>query len=59
MNVSERLIGTWKMLSWTRQSLQTGEITDAMGANPIGYIAYHADGRMMAFVERRKRVAPR
>jgi hypothetical protein len=37
---------------------QDRRITDAMGPNPIGYIAYHADGRMMAFVERRDRVAP-
>ena len=25
-------------------------VTDAMGASPNGYIAYHADGRMMALV---------
>lgn len=29
-------------------------VTDAMGANPNGYIAYHADGRMMALVVRPK-----
>jgi hypothetical protein len=57
MQGAESLIGTWKMQSWTRESIKTGEITDAMGPNPIGYIAYHADGRMMAFVERRSRVA--
>lgn len=38
------------MISWTRQSVATGEITDAMGPNPVGYLAYHADGRMMAVV---------
>lgn len=49
------LIGSWKMQSWTRQSVKTGEITDALGPEPIGYIAYHADGRMMASVFRRDR----
>jgi hypothetical protein len=43
------------MTSWTRKVVTTGEITDAMGADPIGYIAYHADGRMMALVVNRHR----
>ena len=49
------LLGTWKMISWTRQVAATGDISDAMGENPIGYIAYHADGRMMALVLGRDR----
>lgn len=53
------LLGSWKMLAWTRQSVATGEVTDALGPDPIGYIAYHADGRMMATVFRRERPAPR
>jgi hypothetical protein len=44
------LLGTWRMTSWTRKAVMTGEVTDAMRSNPIGYIAYHADGRMMALV---------
>src|SRR5687768_3883516 len=44
------LLGTWKMVSWTRKVLATGEVSDAMGPDPTGYIAYHADGRMMALV---------
>lgn len=53
------LIGSWKMQAWTRKSVATGEVTDALGPDPIGYIAYHADGRMMASVFRRDRPAPR
>jgi hypothetical protein len=49
------LLGTWRMLSWTRTALATGEVRDALGPDPIGTIAYHADGRMMAYVERRGR----
>lgn len=51
------IIGTWRMISWTRESVATGEVTDAMGPDPLGYIAYHADGRMMATVFRRSRLA--
>lgn len=52
------LIGTWRMTAWVRQVVATGEVSDAMGPDPVGYIAYHADGRMMALVLRRDRPAP-
>ena len=58
MSVKAALVGTWKMVSWTREVVATGEISDAMGPNPIGYIAYHAAGRMMALVLKRDRPAP-
>ncbi len=59
MTGAAALVGTWRMRSWTRRSLSTDEVSDAMGADPIGYIAYHADGRMMAFVAKRGRPRPR
>ena len=37
---------TW----WTRKAVATGVVTDVLGADAIGYIAYNADGRMMALV---------
>jgi hypothetical protein len=49
------LLGTWRMISWTKTTVATGETTDAMGSNPEGYIAYHADGRMMALVVNSRR----
>ncbi|WP_424814226.1 lipocalin-like domain-containing protein [Roseococcus sp. YIM B11640] len=55
MATADELIGTWRMLSWTRKAVRTGEVTDAMGPDPNGYISYHADGRMMALVLNRHR----
>ncbi len=52
---SDALIGSWRMLSWTRETPSTGEVRDVQGPDPVGYIAYHADGRMMAAVFRRDR----
>ena len=49
------LLGTWMMISWTQEIVSTGEMSNVMGPNPVGYIAYHADGRMMALVFRRDR----
>ena len=30
------LLGKWKMLSWKRESIETGEQTDALGPVPVG-----------------------
>jgi len=57
MTDASALIGSWRMISWTREAVATGEISDASGPDPIGYIAYHADGRMMASVFHRNRLA--
>ena len=53
------LLGTWKMLSWTRRAVASGEISDAMGPDPIGYLSYQPDGRMTAVVVERHRPAPK
>ncbi len=50
------LLGSWRMLSWTGTFVDGGGSFDALGPDPIGYIAYHADGRMMATVFARHRV---
>jgi len=47
---ASRLIGTWKMVSWKRETVETGEVSDPVGPNPNGYISYAADGRMFAVV---------
>jgi hypothetical protein len=52
------LIGTWKMVSWTRELTATGQKSDALGPNPIGWINYGRDGRMMVVVVRSDRKAP-
>ncbi|GAU85494.1 lipocalin-like domain-containing protein [Bosea sp. BIWAKO-01] len=58
MATAEALLGTWKMISWTRELVATGAVTDAMGSDPVGYISYQPDGRMMALVLDRNRVKP-
>ena len=41
------LLGTWKLLSAVREDIPSGAKTDLLGANPVGYINYAPDGRMM------------
>ena len=55
----DQLIGTWRMLSWKRFIVDTGEERDALGPNPFGYINYAPDGRLMVFVLKSGRPKPK
>jgi len=52
------LLGTWRMLSWKKKTVSSGETVDAHGPNPVGYLSYAADGRVQVIVVRRDRPAP-
>jgi hypothetical protein len=54
---SEALVGTWRMISWTKKDIATGEITDAMGPNPQRFMSYQPDGRMISLVVDSRRPA--
>ncbi len=56
--VPSRLIGTWRLVSNTIEEIPSGARTDLFGPNPIGYISYGADGRMMIFQVRSQRPLP-
>ncbi len=42
------VLGTWKLQSFMREVLATGERYKEFGAKPDGYITYLPDGRMTA-----------
>ena len=52
------LEGTWKLVSSTRTNTTTGATTDSFGPNPLGYITYGKDGRMMVLITRSDRPKP-
>jgi lipocalin-like protein len=52
------LWGTWKMTSWKREIVATGEQIDALGPNPSGHINYGADGRFHALIVSENRPTP-
>jgi hypothetical protein len=56
--VRERLIGTWQLVAVVGEDAVTGEKTDLWGANPVGYINYAPDGRMMIINARADRDRP-
>jgi lipocalin-like protein len=54
-----KIVGTWRMLSWKRILVPSGEQSDALGPDPFGYINYAADGRLMVFVLKSGRPRPK
>jgi hypothetical protein len=52
------LIGTWRMLSWTKEAAVTGTKVDVHGPDPVGFVTYGADGTVHAIVMRRDRPPP-
>ena len=58
MRDRSQLVGTWRMLTWRREFADTGDRTDALGAEPVGFVSYGADGRVHAIVLKRDRPCP-
>ena len=53
----ERILGTWKLVSYVGEDVASGARADVMGPHPSGYIEYGRDGRMMVITvgsDRRK-----
>lgn len=55
MAAAETLEGTYRLVSATRTIVATGEVEDSFGKNPIGYISYGKDHRMMVLIARSDR----
>src|SRR6476620_2250071 len=44
------IVGVWKLTSFTRKDLQTGQVTNVFGEQPVGYLTYTKAGRIFAFL---------
>src|SRR5215472_13130203 len=44
------IVGTYRLISANRVILATGEAEDSYGKNPIGFMTYGRDGRMMGMI---------
>lgn len=45
------LVGTWRLLSWQATG-EDGSTREPFGAEPLGYVVYTADGRMITTISR-------
>lgn len=55
---TEIIVGTWKLQSYVREVLSTGQRYNQFGENPDGYLGYSSDGRMYAIFVMRDRITP-
>src|SRR5882724_8281732 len=55
--MTERLLGTWKLVSAVREEIPSGARTDLFGPDPQGFLNYSPDGRMIALITRSGRKA--
>jgi hypothetical protein len=55
---TEELVGTWRLVRFTRTNVATGEAQDTFGKTPSGFIQFGRDGRMMMLVVKEQRAAP-
>ncbi len=55
---NEELYGTWRLISYTRTVLATGETTDLFGKSPKGFLNYGQDGRVLVLMVSDKRPKP-
>ena len=56
--IRARLIGTWRLVDVVTEDLATGQKTPSWGKEPLGFINYAPDGRMMVMNLRRDRPKP-
>jgi hypothetical protein len=57
-STSNDLYGTWRLVSYKRTLLATGETEDQMGESPHGVINYGRDGRMIVMIAAEHRPKP-
>jgi hypothetical protein len=58
---TQKLLGTWKLVSYVGEEELSGARSGVMGPRPSGYINYGPDGRMIVIIvgsDRRKPVGP-
>ena len=55
---SKALWGTWRLVSYQRTLVETGETRDFFGRAPRGLLNYSPDGRMIVIVVKQERPRP-
>ena len=54
----EEIWGTYKLLAATNKYLDTGDVVNAFGEHPKGYITYGKEGRMLVLITFDGRIKP-
>jgi hypothetical protein len=46
----EKLLGIWKLVSWEKETIATGQRKPYLGNSPTGYLIFTPEGRMMVLI---------
>jgi hypothetical protein len=46
----DKLLGNWKLVSWEKETIATGERKPYLGSTPTGYLIFTPQGRMMVLI---------
>src|SRR5262245_63839312 len=52
------IVGVWKLSNFTRKDVQTGQVTNVFGEQPVGYLTYTKAGRIFALLVGTDRKSP-
>ena len=55
----DKIIGTWKLLSFYDESVESGKKTNVLGADPRGYLIFTADDRVALIYVAASRETPK
>jgi hypothetical protein len=58
-NHRHTVVGTWRLKSFVREIVGTGERHNQLGEHPQGFLGYSSDGRMYAILVAGDRIKPR
>jgi hypothetical protein len=53
----ESVVGSWRLLSWVQEDVESKIVQAVFGDNPVGVITYTSDGHMSVFIANPKRRA--
>jgi hypothetical protein len=46
----ESVVGSWRLLSWVQEDVESKVVQTVFGDNPVGVITYTSDGHMSVFI---------
>jgi Lipocalin-like domain len=51
----DSVVGSWRLLSWVQEDVESKAVQTVFGDNPVGVITYTSDGHMSVFIANPKR----
>jgi Lipocalin-like domain len=50
VQAGDSVVGSWRLLSWVQEDVESKAVQSVFGDNPVGVITYTSDGHMSVFI---------